>query len=70
MLRLQANNPARTAVMPGANAQTDPLAFLLDAGCGLQQTMHATREALAWLQWASRFAESQLTTAADVEDER
>ena len=37
---------------PGANAQTDPLAFLLSPTCDMQQTMHATREVLldGWLR--------------------
>jgi CRISPR type III-B/RAMP module-associated protein Cmr5 len=61
--------PDRKAVVPG-NAQTDPLAFLLLPTCDLQQTMHATREVLAWMQWARRFAESQLSIVKKVRPEQ
>lgn len=68
-LQQQPNPPARTAVVPGGTPMTDPMAFLFATTCTLQQTMYATGEALAWMQWARRFAESQLAAPADDHDE-
>jgi len=50
-------------IAPGRsqNGQFDLLAFLLNSSTTLEQTMHATTEALAWMRWARRFADSQLT---------
>lgn len=59
-LGLQPNYPKVETVVPGAGPNTDPLDFLLDTQCHLEQTLMATREALAYLQWTRRFTESLL----------
>jgi len=69
-LKVQDNLPDAKNVKPGAGRTLDPLDFLLDASCTLEQTMLATREALAYLQWARRFAESQLSAPETLEDRR
>lgn len=61
-----ANEPMpQTEIVPGAGKVKDPLSFLLDQTTTLEQMMWATREVLAFLQWARRFAESQLQTSKD-----
>lgn len=63
MQRVTGVRPKPEAVVPGGSPTSDPLTWLLRPECGLEQLMHATHEALAWLQWARRFAESQLRTS-------
>jgi CRISPR type III-B/RAMP module-associated protein Cmr5 len=59
-MRIATNAPNQANVKPGAGPQSDPLNWLLQESTTLDPTMQATNEALAWLQWARRFAESQL----------
>lgn len=54
-------NQESKKVAPGSGTKSDPLDFLLDPNTTLEQTMWATREAIAFLQWSRRFAESQLS---------
>jgi CRISPR type III-B/RAMP module-associated protein Cmr5 len=61
ILRILPNPPPLDQVLPtGEDATFDPLYWLLGDHRGLDDTMRATREVLAWLQWARRFTESQL----------
>lgn len=53
------NEPETEAVTPTAKPDEDPLRYLMEEA-KLEQVIWATREALAFLQWARRFAESQL----------
>lgn len=55
---VQANEP-NANVNPIAGPDSDPLRFLMESAT-LEQVMWATREVLAFLQWARRFADSQL----------
>lgn len=60
-LKIQPNPPPLDQILPkGASEGHDPLYWLLLDDRGLEDTMRATREVLAWLQWARRFTESQL----------
>jgi CRISPR type III-B/RAMP module-associated protein Cmr5 len=56
---VQVNEPRTEDVKPTAEPDFDPLRFLMERAT-LEQTMWATREVLAFLQWARRFADSQL----------
>ncbi len=59
-LGLQTIIPAADRIMPGAGRSLDPLDMLIDSETTIEQSIHATAEALAFLRWARRFAESQL----------
>ena len=58
-IREVSSYPAVNEVGPGRGHRRDPLDFLLER-CSVEQLMWATREVQLFLQWARRFAESQL----------
>jgi CRISPR type III-B/RAMP module-associated protein Cmr5 len=48
--------------------QFSPLEWLMEPQRTIEDTMRATREVMAWLQWARRFAESQLSEPDNGDD--